>query len=246
MNASTLKITEDQVRTRTYFGPAELSQAADYLTRLKAVLDAWTVDGKATPIPVIMSPGLADGTVPDGFGILVKPNFERAGGGEKMRITHVAFATIPDITAVLASSKGAAFVSDIWIERVARRVGSLINNADGPVVFPTSLDGYLETGKRTSSLTTFNLLAPVYVKWLKEHGLKSITQPIFKALCMSADFARSLHRQPEEKGQFALILQRMIANGRAKQLDTSLLEVWLAERDETTMHAEELDLTDLI
>lgn len=151
---------------------------------------------------------------------------------------------VPTLTQLLANDLGKAMVQSVMDKELNHRMVRPVRTADDIQAvlgeMPATLEAYCATTREagTGGLATFNeywksvhdyvadKLERVSIARLRKNDLKKAFE--------NAAWAEHYFPMLEEKGDFVLILSGMITLAQGAEFDTTVLESWLANRDEQT------------
>lgn len=229
------KMTLQDVAAKS-FSPSDMDKAQEYIGQVVGVCADENVD------PVFNFD--TDKELPEGYGLSVIPMSERvAGSGNVVR--GVTIAAVPMVSSILEADGGLA-----WIQK---QIGSIINravkaaatpNEDGAITsLPLQIVDFI-TSTRTSALSAFNAIAPLYVKALKDKGLKFINKGLLRQVLASAAFAEQQFPRVGQEN-WEVVIKSMIAHAAKENEDAGILAHWLKTRDQIEVDTAEIDLSDI-
>lgn len=182
--------------------------------------------------------------LPAGYGLSVIPLTTRVPN--KGNVTKgVCIAAVPSVESILASEGGSAWV--------VKQIGAILTRAvkvsaapsdDGEITsIPFKINDFISS-TRSSALAAFNAIASIYVKALKDKGLKFINKGLLRQVLSSAAFAE---QQFPRIGQsnWELVLSSMKAHAAKDGLEAGILNHWIKTRDQIEVDTGEIDLSDI-
>ena len=218
------------------FGPADMDAAQTYIGSVVEICGRENVD------PVFNFD--TDKELPEGYGLSVIPMSERvAGSGNVVR--GVTIAAVPTVDSILNATGGLT-----WVQK---QIGAILNravkaaatpNEDGAITsLPLQVLDFI-TSTRTSALSAFNAIAPLYVKALKDKGLKFINKGLLRQVLASAAFAEQQFPRVGQEN-WEVVLKSMVAHAAKEGEDAGILAHWLKTRDQIEVDTAEIDLSDI-
>jgi len=113
-----------------------------------------------------------------------------------------------------------------------------------PDSLPRSFEDFVTNRREVTSYGAYSELAPNYVKVLKKLGLNWINVVVLRQALQSKDYASQFNVKDDT---FSGILGMMIADAKSQNKDATIMENWLATRDEAkiTEEAPEVDMGEL-
>lgn len=212
---------------RRYFGPDKLEEAEAYIQQVQTVCSD---DSLKTNCKDVLE---NKATVPEGYGLAVIPIAKRQEGGKGNKVIGVAIAVMPDAAYVAGQPKGVDYITGVVQDSFMAKIANAVRPRDdgGEGTIPFTLEDFLTSMRGKESLKTFNELAPVFVKALRQKGMKSITPVILRQALQSAAFAEQ-HYGLVDQAEWLKVLDVMISKAKAKQLDPGVLVSWKETRNE--------------
>ena len=140
------------------------------------------------------------------------------------------------VESVLKHAKGQGFIQRMVEAAFGARLKGCLQN--DPVEFPATIEGFIETSRKSESLKTFTEIGPRVIKFLKDQGLNHITQPMLKNILQSASFAETQY-EAIDQAQWLFVLDKMIELATQKGLSTEILVHWIDKRDTTDLSTPE-------
>lgn len=224
---------------RKFFPPDQLEAAAALISQIQSVVEPDMIRFNFDP---------DEQEVPDGYGLATVPISERQPGGKGNMTVGIVIAAVPDPELIANHEKGQGFIRDVVQDYFLAKVANAARpKATGvPTTLPFSVDDYIERRRGRESLKTFTEIAPLYVKALREKGLKMLTQALLRQILQSKVFAEQFNRNLEERNFWSGVLDKMIAKASSKSLDPAVLANWKATRDQVqAIDVSELDVDEL-
>ena len=222
--------------SRKSFAPEDLQNAQAYIG--KAVGAA-----KAGGISPVFNFDVNE-ELPAGYGLSVIPLTERiAGQGNVTK--GLCIAAVPSVSAILQAESGNAWVVKQITDILVRSIKSAASpSADGAITsIPFKIDDFT-TSTRSSALAAFNAVASLYVKALKDKGLKFMSKGLLRQVLSSAAFAE---QQFPRIGQdnWQVVISSMVAHTSKEGIDSGILKHWAATRDSIEVSTVDIDLSDI-
>jgi len=182
--------------------------------------------------------------LPEGFGLSVIPLTERVAG--KGNVTKgICIAAVPSVDTILSTSGG-----DTW---VIKQINAILTRAikagatpseDGSMTsIPFAVNDFI-TSTRTSALAAFNAIATLYVKALKDKGLKFINKGLLRQVLASAAFAEQQFPRIDQ-ANWELVIKSMTAHAAKEGLEAGILSHWMKTRNEVEVDTADIDLSDI-
>jgi hypothetical protein len=230
---------------REYFEPTpERLQAA--ALRIAAISGIIGADGK--PLEAKTNHDFANDPLPAGWGIFIQPIAQRTADKGNVPV-GVAICKVPSLEEVSNSAKGMEFIQQAILTQFGVKIGNSVRPREGnapQTAIPETLADFIEPRNNEGSFKTYSLLAPGFVKYLKDKGFKYISAPQLRNILQSAAFAESQY--PKIKQPFWVqVLDAFIAasatyrapvekKGQPENpitpLDPAVLINWKETRDE--------------
>jgi hypothetical protein len=221
---------------RKSFSVDELESAQAYISKAVEAAKAEKVD------PVFNFD--VNENLPEGYGLAVIPLTERVTG--KGNVTKgLCIAAIPSVNTILEADSGESWVikqiTDILIRNVK---SSATPSDDGSITsIPFKVEDFT-TSTRASALAAFNAVASLYVKALKEKGLKFMSKGLLRQVLASAAFAKQQFPKIDQDN-WQLVIKSMKAHAAKDGLDAGILSHWAKTRDEVEVSTASIDLSDI-
>ncbi len=224
---------------REYFGPDEAEKAVEHVSKVMEVCPENSL---------LANFDFETEEVPDGWGIAVVPISKRikddkSGDTSTVNLGAVV-ARVPSPELILDDEKGKEFVRRVLMDNVFAQIASAsrpdkdTGQIDREAFVPKELTDFITIRTKGEGLKTFNMLAPDVLKMLKKKSpaLKFLNAALLRQALQNASWANStLPNIPQE--HWEALLKAMIALARKKEADPSILQQWLARRDQAEMEA---------
>ncbi len=168
---------------------------------------------------------------PEGYGLAVVPVSQRVDG--KTVTVAIVASAIPTVDMILSAENGREFVDDLVISALMTKVGNAGRPREGQTgvpILPKSLADFMEGGRKEST-KGFMDVAPNFVKLLKANGMKNITTPMLRECIQSTIIAEQYYPDVSQE-RWVKLGNGIVAMGKAKKLDMSVVEHWIETRDE--------------
>jgi hypothetical protein len=213
-------------KERRYFSPSHFQDAMDTLKGIQK-----------ESIPVVTNFNAPE-DVPRDHGILIQPilerNKEKKGG--PLQLTSYIVAHVPDLSVVQKTDEGVNYLLNALSEVYGRRLKQDLAQAAASHTkpkLPQTMEEFITSETRDNA---FQNLMQATVRKLKENGgsLALITQGILKNTLQSAQFARGMFPKIQQK-DWEKVLDSMIAEAKASDLDTTIIQDWKDNRDTFTI-----------
>ncbi len=218
---------------RRFFSPEDLTDAQKAVDQVQEHVPAKMVQWNFNP---------EKDEVPSGYGLAIVPISQRKLGGEGNETIGVVIAAVPDPSLIAGHEKGPEFIREVITDFFLAKVANAARpKASGTSTLPFSIIDYIERRRGRESLKVFTELAPIYVKALREKGLKMLTQALLRQILQSKVFAEQFNRKLEAKGFWSGVLDKMVEKAKVKGLDPAVLVNW----HDTRELAEAIDIDDL-
>ena len=182
--------------------------------------------------------------LPAGYGLSVIPLTERVP--TKGNVTKgLCIAAVPSVNTILEDESGQSWVvkqiNDILIRSIK---GAASPSEDGSITsIPFKVLDFT-TSARASALAAFNALATLYVKALKEKGLKFMSKGLLRQVLSSAAFAE---QQFPRIGQdnWQTVISSMKTHAAKEGIEAGILKHWADTRDTVEVSTADIDLSDI-
>jgi len=217
------------------FASTDLNAAQNYISK---VVDACT---EANIEPVFNFD--TNEELPEGYGLSILPLTERVAGQGNVT-KGVCIAAVPSVDSILAATGG-----DVWVRK---QINTLLVRAikagatpsdDGSITsIPFSIADF--TASRVSALAAFNAIAPLYVKALKDKGLKFINKGLLRQVLASAAFAEQQFPRIDQ-ANWELVIKSMTQAAAKENLEAGILAHWSKTRNEVEVDTSDIDLSDI-
>lgn len=226
------EFTLEDVQKR-YFAPDQLGDAQSVISKIVAIAKEGQLKRNFDP----------DADFPDGYGFAIIPLAQRVTGKGNVTI-GVALAAIPDPEIVGAHEKGAEFIRsaivDVFMAKVANACRPRADGTTAPSI-PYEITDFLESRRGRENLKAFSEIAPLFVKALRQKGIKYMTAQLLRQTLQSKQFAETqFEKIPQEAWQ--KVLDGMVVKAKKEGHDPAILVSWKETRD-TTEVADIGDLT---
>lgn len=221
---------------RRAFSVDELETAQQYIT------DAVEL-AKAEGIEPIFNFDVTE-DLPTGYGLAVIPLTERVTG--KGNVTKgLCIAAYPTVNTILADDSGESWIVKQITDILVRNIKSAaMPSEDGSITsIPFKVQDFT-TSTRSSALAAFNAVASLYVKALKDKGLKFMSKGLLRQVLSSAAFAKQqFPRIGQENWQ--VVLSSMKSHAAKEGIDAGILAHWETTRDTVEVSMSDVDLSDI-
>jgi hypothetical protein len=240
----TTETTDEQASldaiSREYFAPSELAKAQEHLQEVLTITEANGVG--------IVRNFNAEEDFPAGYGLCVLPISKRRANGDGNETIGVAVAAVPDPETIANAEGGADFIRKTILDaEIAKLANAVRPRGEGNAVaasIPFSVQDFITSSRGGESMATFRKLAPVYVKALKNKGIRFMTGILLRQVFQSASFAEEqFPKIPQE--QWIAIIDSMIAKAGAEKMDVAVLNNWKETRAQVEAQTGDVDLSDL-
>jgi len=182
--------------------------------------------------------------IPEGYGLSVIPLTERVAGQGNVT-KGLCIAAVPSVDTILADDSGSSWVIKQITDILVRNIKSAaMPNEDGAITsIPFKVLDFT-TSTRSSALAAFNAVATLYVKALKDKGLKFMSKGLLRQVLSSAAFAE---QQFPRIGQdnWQVVIKSMVAHTSKEGIDKGILAHWAKTRDQVEVSTAEIDLSDI-
>lgn len=171
-------------------------------------------------------------------------------------IRAIVVSPSPKTSAILEAAGGAEWIDKILAKEISlvalRKIRDSHNLAADVALMPTTIAGYLESGRGDSGSTMLASYAALWAE-IKAVMVKNskpfarakaaLTRAEFKKCLESRGYALEMFATLEDRGEgktslFVTALQLLIRAAEKKAMDTTLFDRWLATRDAKTYDAE--------
>lgn len=233
--------TEDKKFTlqdvsRKSFSADDLENAQSYIG--KAVQAA--TEAEVTPVFNFDT----NENIPDGYGLSVIPLTERVAGQGNVT-KGLCIAAVPSVNTILSDDSGESWVVKQITDILVRNIKSAaMPSEDGGITsIPFKVLDFT-TSTRSSALAAFNAVASLYVKALKDKGLKFMSKGLLRQVLSSAAFAE---QQFPRIGQdnWQVVIKSMVAHTSKEGIDAGILTHWSNTRDAIEVSTVDIDLSDI-
>lgn len=237
------KDTEFSV-SREYFGPDGLEKAQARVGEIFANIEKLGLTGD--DILSNFGEDFFETDAAKGYGISIVPVSKRSETGEGNVLQFICVAAMPDPVTVQETEKGASWLHEIAVAEMSAKIAQTARSIGKgeTATFPLSIMDFVENRKSSGGLTTFNEIAPPFVKWLKSQGLKAMTQKLLRECLSSKAFAEETFSGVSQT-VWETMLDRMIAKAEKENLPTAVLTHWKETRDQAIAREIEIDETAL-
>ncbi len=224
---------------KKYFSPDNLQEAQDYLATVTSVCDEGTIKRNFE----------ASDPFPEGYGLAIVPISRRGSepGSGNIAI-GVVVAAIPDPEIVAAHEKGGEFIRSAIVDVFMAKVANACRpRPDGTVAstFPFSIEDFIESRRGRENMKAFSEIASIFVKALREKGIRYMTPQLLRQTLQSTAFAEAQFEKISQSA-WQRVLDAMIVKAKAEGLDPAILVNWKKTRDQIEMmEIGDLDLDDL-
>jgi len=240
MNAQVENVTEEKITlqdiARRSFSVDELENAQKYIGEAVAV-------AKAEGVEPIFNFDVNE-NLPEGYGLAVIPLTERVAGQGNVT-KGLCIAAVPSVNTILADDSGESWVVKQITDILVRNIKSAaMPSDDGSITsIPFKVQDFT-TSTRSSALAAFNAVASLYVKALKDKGLKFMSKGLLRQVLSSAAFAK---QQFPRIGQdnWLVVIGSMKTHAAKEGLDSGILSHWENTRDQVEVSTTEIDLSDI-
>ncbi|MCK4554128.1 hypothetical protein KAU19_04145 [Candidatus Parcubacteria bacterium] len=182
--------------------------------------------------------------LPAGYGLAVIPLTERVAGQGNVT-KGLCIAAIPSVDTILQAESGSPWVINQINAILLRSIKSAaMPSDDGSITsIPFKVEDFT-TSTRSSALAAFNAVASLYVKALKDKGLKFMSKGLLRQVLSSAAFAE---QQFPRIGQdnWQLVISSMVAHTGKEGIEAGILKHWAGTRDEIEVSTVDIDLSDI-
>lgn len=241
MNTETNQAQESEKLTlqdvaRKSFSVDELEKAQEYIGEAVAA-------AKAEGVEPVFNFDINE-NLPEGYGLSVIPLTERVTG--KGNVTKgLCIAAVPSVNTILEDDTGESWIVKQITDILVRNIKSAAMPSDDGSI--TSLPFRVldfTTSTRASALAAFNAVASLYVKALKDKGLKFMSKGLLRQVLSSAAFAK---QQFPRIGQdnWQVVISSMKSHAAKEGLDSGILSHWEKTRDEVEVSTADIDLSDI-
>lgn len=246
MNAETNAVEEQieevaeemtlQTVARKSFGPDALNDAQTYIGDVMKACEVSNVE------PIFNFDPAEN--LPEGYGLSVIPLTERITGQGNVT-KGVCIAAVPSLDKIMSEASGQTFVQNAIVKLMINSVKAAASpGADGAISsLPFKVLDFT-TSSRSSALAAFNAVASLYVKALKDKGLKFMSKTILRQVLSSAGFAEQQFPHIEQDN-WQIVLKSMVAHAAKEGQPAGILSHWSKTRDAVEVDTTEIDLSDI-
>lgn len=222
--------------SRKHFSADDLENAQTYIG--KAVTAA-----KADNVTPIFNFDINE-NIPDGYGLSVIPLTERVAGQGNVT-KGLCIAAVPSVKTIFEDDSGESWVVKQITDILVRSIKSAAQpSEDGSITsLPFKVLDFT-TSTRSSALAAFNAVASLYVKALKDKGLKFMSKGLLRQVLSSAAFAE---QQFPKIGQdnWQVVIKSIITHTSKEGIDSGILAHWAKTRNEVEVSTVDIDLSDI-
>lgn len=242
-NAEQVEQEQDEVEAMTLqtverksFSPDALNDAQEYIGEVVKVCEAEELEPVFNFDP--------SENIPEGYGLAVIPLTERVTGQGNVT-KGICIAAVPSLDKIMSESTGQTFVLNAINKLMINSVKSAATpDADGAISsLPFKVLDFT-TSSRSSALAAFNAVASLYVKALKDKGLKFMSKTILRQVLSSAGFAEQQFPHIEQDN-WQIVLKSMVAHAAKEGQPAGILSHWSKTRDAVEVDTTEIDLSDI-
>lgn len=221
--------------SRTLFTADDLGNAQDYISK------SVTAAQQAGITPIFNFDTTQE--LPVGFSLAVIPLTERVPG--QGNVTRgLCVAAVPSVQTILGDEAGQAWVVKQINNILLRSVKSAATPNDGEITsIPFKVEDFT-TSSSSSALAAFNALASLYVKALKEKGLKFMSKVLLRQVFSSAGFAEQQFPRIGQEN-WVTVIESMKAHAAKEGLEAGILNHWVKTRDTIEVFVDDIDLSDI-
>ena len=225
---------------RKYYGPSEVQQAKEEVSRITEGLAAMGINPMFNFEP--------EEPFPEGYGIAIIPLSKRVPEEGNVNI-NVAIGAIPDPELIAEKDGGSDWIySTLTAALIAKVANNARPKADGSSSgsLPFSVQDFITNQRAGENLEAWRKIAPRYVTGLRQKakGLRGLTLSVLKQILQSTEFAESMYSKIPQS-VWVRVLDKIIEHAKEEGLDTAVLEHWKATRDSAEMQEPTIDLEDL-
>lgn len=221
---------------RRSFSVDELEQAQKYIGEAVALAKAEGVE------PVFNFD--VEKELPEGYGLAVIPLTERVAGQGNVT-KGLCIAAVPSVNTILEADSGESWIVKQITDILVRNIKSAAMPSDDGSInsIPFKVEDFT-TSTRSSALAAFNAVASLYVKALKDKGLKFMSKGLLRSVLSSAAFAAQQFPKIEQKN-WVVVLNSMKGHAAKEGLEAGILTHWENTRDQVEVSVDDIDLSDI-
>ena len=182
--------------------------------------------------------------LPNGYGLAVIPLTERVTGQGNVT-KGLCIAAVPSVNEILADDSGESWIIKQITDILVRNIKSAAMPSDDGTItsIPFKVVDFT-TSTRSSALAAFNSVAPLYVKALKDKGLKFMSKGLLRQVLSSAAFAEQQFPRIDQDN-WQVVINSMKNHAAKEGIDAGILTHWENTRDQVEVSTAEIDLTDI-
>lgn len=220
-NINAAKLTLDNLEQKI-FAPEQLTEGGAYLAEVQA-LGCYFVSNFTK-----------DTATPENYGLLVAPLQRRKTDGTGNETFGAIAALVPTLEALSSHGpEGLQFVRDAVLQNMRTKIANAARpdkDMQPKGTIPFTIQDFIEDRSPDGMMKAFNTVGPNAVTALREKGMSFMNLALLKQLLMSAAFAET--QFPKIKQDIWVNVGNLIIKmARDKSLDVSMIENWLATRD---------------
>lgn len=220
-NNNAAKLTLDNLEQKI-FAPEQLAEGAAFLKEVQALGSYFVANFTNDTVP------------PDNYGLLIAPLQRRKGDGTGNETFGAIAAMVPTLEALSSHGpEGLQFVRDAVLQNMRTKIANAARpdkDMQPKGTIPFTIQDFIEDRSPDGMMKAFNTVGPNAVTALREKGMSFMNLALLKQLLMSAAFAET--QFPKIKQEIWVNVGNLIIKmARDKSLDVSMIENWLATRD---------------
>lgn len=243
MNEQTENETGTEEKAMTLQDVSRRSFTADDLESAQTYIGAAVQAAKLSEVEPVFNFDTNE-NLPEGYGLSVIPLTERVAGQGNVT-KGLCIAAVPSVQTILQSDSGNAWVVKQLNDILIRSIKSAATPSDDGAIssLPLKVEDFT-TSTRSSALAAFNAVASLFVKALKDKGLKFMSKGLLRQVLSSAAFAE---QQFPRIGQdnWVIVINSIMSHAAKEGVDAGILKHWLTTRDAIEVSTADIDLSDI-